>query len=165
MLSHIKPGKIAIFTAFAVSLYVLETFLPRPIPWLRWGFSNAFVLALLIQDGILPAFLVSIGKTFIGCLFTGTLFTPSLIFSLTGGISSLILMKILYFTGIFGIIGISIGGAGAHSCAQVFLSSILFTGRPSFSYLYPVWLAFSSITGTITGILAWKITERSERWH
>ena len=165
MPSRIKPGKLAIFTAFAVSLYVLETFFPKPIPWFRWGFSNAFVLALLIEEGILSAFLVSIGKTLIGCLFTGTLFTPSLLFSFTGGMASLLMMTGLYFSGIFGIIGTSMGGAGAHSLAQVLLSSLLFTGRPSFSYLYPVFLAFSSITGTITGVIAWKITERSERWH
>ena len=147
---------MSIFTASAVVIYVIETFIPRPLPWLRFGFSNIIVLIALYLLGFKPALLVAGLKSILGALIVGNLFTPAFLFSISGGIVSLSIMALLLslFPLLFSPLGISIWGAAAHNLTQLLIASLLFIGRLEVLHLFPFFIILSVITGTITGIIS-----------
>ncbi len=151
-----RIAEVSIFTASAVVIYVIETFIPRPLPWLRFGFSNIIVLIALYLLGFKPALLVTGLKSILGALIVGNLFTPAFLFSISGGIVSLSIMALLLslFPYLFSPLGISIWGAAAHNLTQLLIASLLFIGRLEVLHLFPFFIILSVVTGTITGIIS-----------
>jgi heptaprenyl diphosphate synthase len=153
------PGKkmalTSLFSASAVILYILETFIPKPMPWLRFGLGNIFILITLYSLGFRFALLVTLLKSIIGALVVGGLFTPAFLFSISGGLTSLCVMAIFLslFPYLFSPIGISIWGAITHNLTQLLVASLLFIGKIEVLYLFPFFIILSIITGTITGII------------
>lgn len=151
-----RIAEVSIFTASAVVIYVIETFIPRPLPWLRFGFSNIIVLIALYLLGFKPALLVAGLKSILGALILGNLFTPAFLFSISGGIVSLSIMALLLslFPHLFSPLGISIWGAAAHNLIQLLIASLLFIGRLEVLHLFPFFIILAVVTGTITGIIS-----------
>jgi len=150
-----KIAEIAIFSASAVIIYVLETFIPRPFPWMRFGFGNIIVLVTLYLLGFKCGLLVTAMKSILGGLIAGNLFTPAFLFSISGGITSLMAMALLLtiIPEIFSPLGISVAGAVIHNLAQLLVASFLFIGRIEVMHLFPLFIILSVVTGTITGII------------
>ena len=144
-------------------LYGVETFIPRPIPFIRLGLGNVLVLFALIKLGTKEGFQVGIGKSFVGALLTGTLLSPSLILSLSGTIASIIVMRTLYTTSFFGIIGISIAGAVSNGLLQALVVSVFFVGVYSFGYVGRLMAMSGIITGFITGFITYGLLTFMER--
>ncbi len=70
---------LALFIAIAVSLHILESLLPSPVPWLRLGLANTLALAALyLYDGR-AAWTVSLARVGIGALLLGRLFSPGVL--------------------------------------------------------------------------------------
>lgn len=57
-------------------LFIFEAYLPRPVPWLKFGLANIATLIALYWLGWRAALIVSLFRIVIGSFFTGTLFTP-----------------------------------------------------------------------------------------
>ena len=70
---------LAMFIAIAVTLHVLETLLPTPVPWLRLGLANIMTLAALYLYGARAAWTVSLARVGVGALLLGRLFQPGLL--------------------------------------------------------------------------------------
>ena len=145
--------RIPFLAGIATGIYAIETLIPKPLPWLRLGLSNAVVLCVLATFGFKYGLLVSIVRTTVGSFITGMFLTPFFFFGLSGGIVSTCVMWIAY-TGwkkIFSLIGISILGALAHNITQFFLAYVMFIKRVEVFYLLPVFILLSLVAGTITG--------------
>ena len=67
---------LALFIALAVSLHILESLLPSPVPWLRLGLANIMTLSALYLYGGRAAWTVSLARVGIGALLLGRLFSP-----------------------------------------------------------------------------------------
>ncbi len=157
MLLHSKKvAIISVFSALAVAIYVIETFIPRPLPWLKFGFGNIIVLLTFYLLGFRFALLVTLLKSILGSLIIGNFFTPSFLFSISGGLVSLCVMAVplFLFPHLFSPLGISILGAVSHNLTQLLTASFVFIGRIEVFHLTPIFLMLSLVTGTITGIVS-----------
>lgn len=144
---------LSLLVSIGLALSVLETSIPFPIPipGARLGLSNIVILVSLIIFGFRDTFIVSILKSIVLMLVTGSI--SSFIYSISGAILSTIVMFIVYkyFSNIFSLIGISILGAVAHNTAQVSVATVIMNNIKIFSYL-PVLLLLSLFTGYFVGI-------------
>lgn len=146
---------LAFYTALAVTIYVLEGFLPKPLPFMKLGLSNAVVLALLITGNAGAALTVAIAKTVLGGLFSATLFSPTTLLSFSGTLLAFCLMLLAFKSRLnFSIIGVSIIGATAHNFAQIILVRFLLIKVASIFYLSPILILMGIVSGFITGYVA-----------
>jgi len=83
-LTDLRLIHLAFFIAFAITIYVVESFIPKPFPFMKLGLANIVVLILLISGNLRYAFLVVIGKTIVGGFFSGLLLSPTTLLSLSG---------------------------------------------------------------------------------
>ncbi|HPR18258.1 MAG TPA: Gx transporter family protein [Candidatus Cloacimonadota bacterium] len=146
---------LAFFTALAVTIFILESIIPKPLPFMKLGLSNVVVLVLLVSGNLRSAVVVAIAKSILGGLLAGTLFSPTTLLSLSGTILSLLVMMLLLKLPFdFSILGISIGGAVAHNFGQIGLVRLLLIKENSIFYLTPLLILMGIVTGIITGYLA-----------
>ncbi len=135
----------------AVSLIESSMPLPIPVPGARLGLSNIVILVCLVIFGFKDALTVSVLKSIVLMLVTGSI--SSFIYSISGAILSTLVMFIAYryFSNIFSLIGVSILGAVAHNTAQIAIASLMMSNIKIFFYL-PILLLMSLFTGYFVGI-------------
>ncbi len=155
---------LSLFTAASITIFVIESLFPTPIPGIRLGLANIFILLALIFFGIKEALLIGILKSVIGSLILARLFAPAFLFSICGTIlSSLAMWLILKSSLPFSILGISVMGAEVHIISQLLLATNIFLPNTSFLFVYPIFILSSVITGSITGILTYLIYSNIKR--
>lgn len=153
--SSYKAVFYALLTAIAASLYVLESFIPKPLPFMRLGLANIVVLILLINKKTLPAFIVAIAKTVLGAFFIGMLFSPGTILGLSGSAVSIVVMFLLIKSKLkLSAIGISALGSVFHGLTQIFVVRQILIQNDSVFYVIPLIILISTISGFITGFIA-----------
>jgi heptaprenyl diphosphate synthase len=157
-LNQINPERriiyLGFFTAFAVMVYILETFIPKPLPFLKLGLANIVVLLLLTSGYTWSALLVAVCKTLFGGLLSGTFLSPGTLLSLGGSLFAFIAMLIANRE-IFGfsIIGISICGAVAHNFGQLLVARLFVIRQDTIFYLTPIMILLGIVTGLMIGYL------------
>ena len=158
-------ARLGLLTALALALYSMESLLPRPLPWLRFGFSNALVLVVLLIYGLRLALSVSVIRTLLGSLILGSFLSPGFAISISASITSCIVMGIARLVGRRGLgpVGISVIGALAHNMTQLVVAYFLFVRRTEIFFLIPVFALMSAGTGLVTGLAAHFIHERMAR--
>ncbi|EKV57495.1 Gx transporter family protein [Brachyspira hampsonii] len=154
--SHTGKRRIydIIFFAFLSSfIAAVENMFPRPIPYFRIGFS--FVIVLMVVDVFTfreLILLIFIKNVSVALAFAYIL-TPPFYLGLCGGITSIIVMKLMsYFKNIFSIFGVSLAGALISNLSQAILSKYLFK-LPDIRFLIIPVFILSLITGSIVGII------------
>ena len=144
---------LSLLVSIGLAVSIIETSIPLPIPvpGARLGLSNIVILVSLVIFGYKDAFIVSILKSIVLMLVTGSI--TSFIYSISGAILSTIVMVIAYkyFSNIFSLVGVSILGALAHNTAQITVATLIMSNMKIFFYL-PVLLLMSLFTGYFVGI-------------
>ncbi len=149
-----KLVTLALFTAIALTIFVVEAQipLPLPIPGIKLGLANCITLMVLVLYGEKEAAVVLLMRILLGSLFTGTL--VSMIYSLSGGILCFLMMALLnrllknrylWF--------ISLIGAVFHNLGQILAAMVVMQSKQVLVYL-PFLLVSGCITGLFTGIAA-----------
>ncbi len=147
----------------AVGLHIFEAALPSLGPWFKPGLANIMTLLALVLIGPRAAFMLALWRVIVGSFLIGTLFTPTFVISLAGGIASAAVMLLAWriIPGIT-LIGISLIGAVAHMSIQFITVESLFIHQHALYYLLPPLLLLSVVTGWINGGLAAYIISRIE---
>ena len=149
-----KKDKIAFLASLSLIYSYIEFLLPRPVPFLRLGFSNAIILSALFLD--FPSFFIlCIIKSICSSFISGTLFSPFFLISFAQSISSGLIMYCVKNLKIISVYGISLLGAACSAVVQIFLCS-LYLGKGTLSLLW-IMLIFSIFSGIITAWLSQKI--------
>lgn len=157
-----KIALCGILTSLAIAVSALERFIPLqaiiPIPGIKLGLSNCIILLSIYKLDTKCSFGIMLTKcVLVSFIFTG--FT-SLVYSLSGGILSVIGMSLLHrYPRSFSIYGISVSGASLHSLGQILAASIMLGSKDIFSYL-SVLLIVSIITGIIVGLITSILNDR-----
>lgn len=148
--------RIAWLTALAISIHILESAIPSPLPGIKPGLANVITIAVLMQFGWRIAAWVSLLRVLCGSLILGTFLSPTFILSLGGAISSIsILWLACRAPGEgFGPIGYSVLAALAHMTGQFLLANLLFIPHTAIWYLFPVLLTAALLFGILGGIIA-----------
>lgn len=148
-----KVAVLGMFTAFAVILSYVESFLPVIwIPGAKLGLANLAIILVLYFCGVKEAISVSIIRILIIGMMFGNMFT--IIYSIAGALCSLSIMAVLKWTGKFRIQSISVAGGVFHNMGQLIIAAFVID---TYKVLY--YLPFLIITGIITGIVVGMATD------
>ena len=139
---------MALLTAMALTIFVIEAQIPAPvpIPGVKLGLSNIITLTAMLLLGKKEAGIVLLLRIIMGAMFTGS--PAALIYSISGGVLAYIVMCLL--VGRFPeklIWVVSAAAAVAHNAG-------LIVKTPGLLYYAPVLAASGIITGVFTGVAA-----------
>ena len=153
-----KVALYGILTGLALIFGYIESLFSLSFiaPGIKLGLANSVALLLLCFKDFKGALLVNITRILLSALLFSTPF--SLVFSLTAGIISVVIMKLLSGIKSVSVVGFSIAGAGVHNLVQLTVASIIF-GRAVWYYL-PFLLVSALISGGIIGALSLIIFKR-----
>ncbi len=160
-----KTKKIAlcgVMCALAFAFSYIEFLIPFDmigVPGIKPGFANLVIMAALYTLGLPYAAFISFVRIVLSWLIFGNI--TSLLYSLAGGILSLLLMFVLKKLKVFDEIGISISGAVMHNAAQLAMSALITSG--AVLYYAPVLLIAGVVFGVINGLILKLVLKRTEK--
>lgn len=155
-----EDHRIAWLAALAITIHVLESALPSPLPGLKPGLANVITIAVLLQFGWHMAAWVSLLRVLCGSLLLGTFLSPTFLLSLAGAACSIGMLWLacrLPGKG-FGPVGYSILAALSHMTGQFILAWLLFIPHPALWRLFPVLITAALLFGIVSGIIAGAMT-------
>src|SRR5262245_18913169 len=84
--------RVALYAAAATVLFVVERWLPNPVPWVRLGLANVVTLVVLLEHGFTAAGCVVLLRLVLGSFFAASLFGPQFVLSASGATASWLAM-------------------------------------------------------------------------
>lgn len=148
-----KMTFIAILVAQALVLYLVERMIPVPFitPGAKLGLSNIITVVALYTLGLKDTFVVLFLRIILSTLMGASV--SALLYSISGGLLSLIMMYLLKELGRenVSIIGVSIAGAFFHNVGQVITASLIVQNINMILYL-PVLTLAGMGTGFFVGL-------------
>lgn len=162
MTSQAKAKKVAfisLLTVIAFMFSYIESLfpLPVPVPGIKVGIANIVVLIALYRFDFKTAFGLNMIRIVIsGLLFSGVF---GMLYSFSGGVLSILVMYLLYKTGKFSIVGISMAGGVMHNLGQL-LTACLIMETPGLMVYFPVLLFSGIISGIIIGIISYSVERK-----
>ena len=153
-------ARVAGLIVVGLLLFVFETYLPRPIPWLKLGLANIATIIALYWLGWKAALTVSVFRILIGSFFVGNLFTPGFFLSLSGGLLAVTAMGLFYYLRVFGIISVSVIGAIFHNLGQLLVAVYFLFKNAVIWYLLPVLFLAGLFTGIVVGFISFYLLRR-----
>ena len=148
-----KVTYAAILVALAMTFSYIEVLIPINVglPGMKLGLANLVVLIGFYILKPQEVFFISLVRILLmGCLFGNGL---SLMYSLSGGILSYLIMLLLKNIKGFSIVGISIAGGVSHNIGQILAAILIIQNNKIIYYLPPLMIA-GIITGVLIGFLA-----------
>lgn len=150
-----KITLIAILTAAAIVLAIVESFIPSiGIPGVRLGLANILILITLYELGILEAMFVNLCRVILASFIRGTFLSMGFLMSFAGAFLSLGVMILFYlFIKQFSVLGVSVIGSIFHVIGQIIVA-IFYLGTSYVIFYLPFIAIFAIITGVIVGIVS-----------
>ncbi len=159
MKSTLKTAFYGAMLGLAIICGYVEMLIPFNfgIPGIKLGLANIVALVLLYKKGLLPALAINIARVLlVGILFGNAM---SIIYALSGGILSLIVMCLVKKAPVFSTVGVSVAGAAAHNVGQL-LAALIVIGFKAVMFYLPFLLVAGVITGFLVGFGASLIIKR-----
>ena len=159
-----KLTLLALLSAIALTIFMLEAQIPSPvpIPGVKLGLANIVTVFTVFVLGSKEGAAVLAVRIFLGAVFAGNFST--ILYSAAGGALAILvtigLRKILtkHQLWVAGALG-----AVAHSIGQMAMA-VLVTGTPGLLLYLPVMIGVSILTGCFTGLCAQFLVNREKLW-
>lgn len=150
-----------LLTATAMLFGYVEMLLPMDFiaPGIKVGVANTVCLFLVLKGKRLGAFLVNCVRILLTALLFGN--ALSLIFSITAGIISLLVICLGEKVKGLGIAGISVLGSTAHNITQLAVATVTVGG--GVWYYAPILVIAGVIAGLLTGALTGLILKHTQK--
>ena len=139
---------LGVFTAVALILAYVEFLLPPlfpSIPGIKMGLPNIIIVFLLYRRSAYSAIAVSLLRIVLVTMLFGNVM--ALMYSLAGGILSLLIMILLRRLNFLSTVGVSVAGGVSHNVGQVLMAMLLLETAELGYYLVVL-----IITGIIAGV-------------
>lgn len=158
-----RATQLALLTAVALALFVIELQIPPiiPIPGVKVGLANIVTVFIVFFIGAKEAAAVLFCRIFLGAIFSGnfgTIFYSAAgglcAFAATVGIRRFLHRRQIWVAGIL--------GAVAHSIGQMAMA-MLITGTKSLILYLPIMICISIPAGIFTGMCAQILVLRGGR--
>lgn len=149
----------AVLTALAMIFSYIEAVFPFNfgIPGVKLGLSNLVVLVALYSLGAGYAFAINLTRIVLsGLMFSGV---SAMLYSLSGGMVSFLIMLLLSRTDLFSPVGVSMAGGVFHNVGQITLAAVITETAKIYLYL-PVLMISGTVTGLVLGIAGSMILDR-----
>ena len=159
-----KLTELALLTAAALILYVVELQIPNPIPipGVKLGLANVVTVYAIFALGSGPAAMILLARVVLGSLFAGG---STIFYSLAGGVCCFLAMALLRLVMTEKQMwACSALGAAAHNIGQLAAAALLSGTWGVFAYL-PILLVSGVITGLFTGLCAQFLLFRLRKLH
>ncbi len=146
----------AMLTALAMIFGYVEALIPFGfgIPGVKLGLPNiVIVLALYILPAY-QAFAIQLMRIVLVSFLFGNL--SMMLYSLAGGMLSLLVMFLLKKGNSFSITGVSIAGGVSHNMGQLVMA-VMVVQNLKIAFYFPVLMMSGLVTGCLIGILAYRI--------
>ena len=159
-----RAAFFGVFTALALIFSYLESLIPIRfgIPGIKLGLANLLTVILLYKRNAKEALILSAVRVILSGFMFGNLF--SIVYSLAGGILSLLVMAVLKRSGKFSVIGVSAAGGVSHNTGQLMVAmAAVETYRVG--YYFPVLLIAGVLTGLLIGTAAEQVLKRLENFR
>ena len=157
-----KLTVMAMLTAVALTIFVVEGQIPSPVPLpgVKLGLSNIVTVFAVFALGSREAAAILFVRIFLGAVFAGNFST--ILYSGAGGLCAILttiaLKRVLKENQLF-VAGCL--GAMAHSVGQMAVA-VAVTGTPGLLIYLPALLVCSIITGAFTGLCAQLLVRRGK---
>jgi heptaprenyl diphosphate synthase len=163
-MTAIKLAKLSLLISIGLVLFVIESFIPLPVPFMKLGIANIVSIIALYIYGIKDSLIVTIFRIIIGSLIVGMFFNPLFFVAIGSGIMAVLVMGFvkLLFKDVFSPIGVSIGGAFAYNITQLLIYYFLIIKKLEIFNLIPFFFFLSPITGFLTGFVALIVLEKGK---
>ena len=151
-----------VFTALALLFSYIESLIPFHIgiPGVKLGLATLIIVIALYKMNARQAFLLSVTRIVLAGFLFGNLF--SILYSLAGGMLSLIVMILLKKQNGFSVMGVSVAGGVFRNVGQLVIA-MLVTESLNLFYYVPVLMISGLITGIFIGIIANEMLKRLRR--
>lgn len=140
---------VGVCVALAMILAYIEVITPPlfpAIPGIKMGLPNIVIVFLLYRRGPLFAASVSLVRIVLVSMLFGN--SMSLMYSLAGGILSLLIMILFRRLNFMSTVGVSVAGGVSHNLGQILTAMVLLETSQLGYYMVVL-----TVTGTISGIL------------
>lgn len=148
-----KMTFISVLVAQALVLHIFERMIPIPFiaPGAKLGLSNIITVVSLYTFGFKDSFIIIILRILLSTLIGSSM--SSLLYSLSGGILSLLTMYALKQLGKnnISIVGVSIVGSFFHNVGQIIVSALVVQNMNMILY-FPLLAAAGMGTGFFVGL-------------
>lgn len=154
-----KIAYLSIFVALAMILSFVESQIPTfiPVSGIKLGLPNIAIIFLLYRFGWKEATIVNLVRILLVSWLFGSAY--SLLYSLTGGILSLLVMIILKKLNWFSCITVSVIGGVFHNIGQIITACIVTSTKEIIGYL-PALLISGTIAGIVIGLIGAQLIKR-----
>ena len=155
-----------ILVSLAVVLSIVERWIPLnlliPVPGIKLGLANIVTLFALYRLAFVDAAAILVVRTLLTSLFLGP---ASLLFSLLGGASALLVMALLRRGDgrLFSVYGVSMAGAAAHNIGQVAAACLILQDLSLATSYLPMLLLVGLLTGIPTAAAAVPVLRRLKK--
>lgn len=148
-----------VFTALALVLGYLESLIPLPIGiyGIKLGLSNLVTVTALYLLGGIQAITLNFIRIILSSLLFGNTF--SFLYSLCGGMFSVLIMILVKRTNKLGVSGVSICGGIAHNFAQLAVA-VFIVDELKIAFYLPVLIAVGALTGFIIGCVSLPVIKQ-----
>lgn len=157
-----KLTRMALLTAIALTIFVLEAQIPPlvPLPGVKLGLANIVTVYAVFALGPGEAAAILFARVFLGAVFAGNFST--IFYSAAGGACAILtaigLRRILRRNQLW-VAGCL--GAVAHSIGQMAVAVVI-SGTPSIVVYLPAMIAVGIVTGLFTGLCAQILVDRGK---
>lgn len=157
-----KVAYFGVFAALALIFSYVESLIPFQIgiPGVKLGLANLITVTALYKMGIKEAAILSVLRIVLSGFLFANLF--SILYSMAGGLLSLLVMAVLKKRGSFSVFGVSMAGGVAHNIGQIIIA-MLVVETFSVVYYVPVLMIAGLVTGFVIGLLAQEMLKRLAR--
>lgn len=145
----------------AAVLGVVDSMIPKPLPFFRLGLANIPSVIAVIRLGWLKTLELNLTRAVSVALITGVAGTPTMILSLSGAIASATAMAAVHRFSPGGVstAGLSISGAVSSLWVQLLAAGIILHDVP-LQNLVPVLTGWGILTGLLVGTMASTVMAR-----
>lgn len=154
-----RVTRLGFLAAVGTALFVLESFVPLPLPFLKIGLANISTLLALLISGPADAIAVVFLRIVTGSLLTGSFLGPSFILAISAGLVSAAVMCIfrMLLPSLFGPVGLSLAGSTAHVLTQLEIVAFVYVRNEALFHLLPLLLLTALVGGLVVGIITAKL--------
>jgi heptaprenyl diphosphate synthase len=161
-----EDHRIAWLTALAITIHVLESALPSPLPGVKPGLANVIVIVVLVCYGWRMAAWVALLRVVVGSLLVGTFLSPTFLLSLSGALASVVVLGVAAAVSArvppwgLGPLGYSVLAAMAHMAGQFAVAYGVFIPHDALLHLLPLLMCAAIIFGMVSGMIAAAMIKR-----
>ncbi len=153
MRASIRTARVALLTAVALIIYVVESYVViiPPLPFFRLGLSNVVIMFTLIWCGKLEAFGVLVVRNVAGAIFAGNV--QMLMYSMPASVIALVVLLLtLPLLKRVSLTALSVVSSIVHNFVQLSVFCLVSESVAPLAY-FPYLSVLGAIAGAITGLI------------